>query len=141
MSMREDTTWMKEDLRIVHEVMENLADHVCTLSKPREEPDGVREPRSLEVSAWGTWKDEAHKNANDNGGTTTNTEEAPVRLRDEEPSHVRGGQEAACSIRETQMPDMYPGMHANMTSSIDDGGGGRLVRQQGDITRNLLPCR
>ena len=125
MAMQKDTTWVREDLAVVHEVMEKLCDHVCELSKTRTEPDGVGERRSPDVSPWGTWKDDATMNEREEAGITTNMEEAVLCLGDEEPSHIRGGQEAACSIRETQMHDMYSGMHVNTTTSMDDGRMGR----------------
>lgn len=126
MRMQEDTTWVREELRVVHEVTENLADHVCMLSKQRTEEDALQQQRSPEVSAWGTWKDGGHTNVNDIAGITKNTEEAPVQLRDEEPSHIQKGKEAACSIRETKLCDMYSGMQGNITSWADDWGGAKL---------------
>lgn len=111
---------------MVHGVTENLADHVCMLSKQRAEEDAVQPQRSPEVSAWGAWREGGQTNVNDNAGITKTTEEEPVHLRDEEPSHIQTGKEAACSIRETQMYDMYSGMHENNTSSADDWGGGQI---------------
>ena len=126
-SMQVDMTWVREDLGVVHEVMEKLTDHVCTLSKTRSEANGVPDQRSPEVSPWGTWKQDAQFNEREEAGIIANTEEAVVHLGDEEPNHIRGGTQAACSIRETQMHDMYSRMHATIASSVDDGGGGGVV--------------
>ena len=85
MSMQKNMMWVREDLGVVNEVMEKLADHVCTLRKTRSEANKVRDQRSLEVSLWGTWKQDVHR---EKVGITNNTVEAPVHLCDKEPNHI-----------------------------------------------------
>ena len=41
-SVREDMTWVKDDVRVVHEILEKLADYVSMLMKTVVEVDGVQ---------------------------------------------------------------------------------------------------
>ena len=55
--MQGDMTWVREDLGVVHEVMEKIAEHVSGFEKNTNEEDGPREDVDLGGSPWGSWRD------------------------------------------------------------------------------------
>lgn len=48
-TMQKDLTWVSEDLGVVHEVMENMVEHVSSQVKIMTEVDILGEKRSIEV--------------------------------------------------------------------------------------------
>ena len=92
---------MREDLGVMHEVMENIAEHVSTMGTNAREVDGVREEGALEATTWCTWKGEA--SAGEHGDEHMNTSEhrGKKHAREEKANPVFGGHAAASSILET----------------------------------------
>jgi hypothetical protein len=56
-NMQGDMTWVREDLGVVHEVMEKIAEHVSGFEKNANEDDGPRDDVDLRGSPWGSWID------------------------------------------------------------------------------------
>ena len=52
-NMQGDMTWVQEDLGVVHEVMEKIAEHVNGFEKNTNEKDRPREDVDLGGSPWG----------------------------------------------------------------------------------------
>ena len=120
--VEEDVTWVRGDVGVVHEILEKIAEHVSMLKPTVAEVEGEPEQRTIEVSAWGSWKDEAHAEDGVRTNTTLMVEDDGVHLFDEEPSHIHGGDDADNAIQETQMFDTSTGMQTNISSSVDEAG-------------------
>lgn len=126
MPLQEDMTWVREDLGVVHEIVEKFAEHVSMRRKTTTEVEGVREDRSPNPCAWGTWKDEAHAKDHDRARTTSITEDERILLCDDEPRHMHGAHEAASSIRETQFFNSSKGIYNSVTSLAEENGMGEM---------------
>lgn len=124
LAVQADLTWVREDLGVVHEVMEKIAHHVSAHKNTTANVGEVHAQRSPHVYAWGTWRHESHGNECGRGDMTAMTDPCRGDAGDEEPSHAYGGEEAMSSIRESQMFDMQLDVDANTTSLEDEGGGG-----------------
>ena len=100
-TMQEDMTWMRKDLGVVHEVMQNIVEHVSLQVKIMTKIDKLGEQRSIEVCAWGTWKDKLHTDVCDGAKTTRIADDDRVHLHNKKPSHIHGGHEAINNIQKT----------------------------------------
>jgi hypothetical protein len=123
LAMQVDTTWVREDLRIVHEVVENLADATAELAKVAAETEADRGKRSPSPSPWGPWPEYGGAEESDRARITDMLEEERVHLGEEEPNHIQRTGEALTAI-ETQMFDMNVGVEPNMTGLFDEDGDG-----------------
>ena len=73
--MQGDMTWVREDLGVVHEVMEKIAEHMSMMGQNPNDGEGAMEQGPGEESPWGAWRELA-----------TNKEDGKTL-----PLHPRGG--------------------------------------------------
>lgn len=139
LAMQVDTTWVREDLGIVHEITEKLAEYVADLSKPATAADGERGQRSPSVSPWQPWPYEGGGDDSDRADTTTAIEEDRVHLGEEEPSHIHRVGEAMTAIEETQMLDMNAGMQTNISGVLEEVGGGGWYEKRASLQAIISP--
>ena len=123
-SVQQDVAWVRGDISGLHDIMQNLDDHVRMLSNTVATVEGGAKRVLAEVSARGPWPVDEQGKEGRLLERTRSLEEDRVNLVDEEPSHVHGGQDADSAIRETQMLDINTDMPADITSLADDDGGG-----------------
>ena len=113
---------MSSELRVVHEVIENIA-----------ETSSMQTVKSLECAQqhgefwkgpWGSWKDDNKDIGREEQRAVTDKADR-VHLRDEEPGLVHEGDAGNCTIRETQQPSINDELPTNLSSSPehDDAGG------------------
>ena len=121
--VQEDVSWVRGDVRVVHEALDNMVDHVSTLKSTVTAVDGLPNDRPPEVSAWGTWKENAHTHDHEFADTTGVAEDELVQLPDEGPSNVNEAQGLQSAIEETQLFDMNTALHENRTSPGEEAGG------------------
>jgi hypothetical protein len=119
LSVQEDTSWVRGDVRAVHELVDSLAENVSLMNNTVAVVEGEPNQRSDDVAAWGGWnKDkiaEAVKNLMD---TTKFVEEERIDLGHEEPSHVYGGHFDDSAIAETQMFEHNTGKGSMMGEGV-----------------------
>ena len=122
-SVQEDMASLRAEVRVVHEVVEQLAKHVSLLTNTVTNVDEVPTHRSPDQSAWGQWQGGP---ANDEGILNTEiAENDRVDMGREEPSHIHRDHCANNTVRETQEFDRctsMPGLGANMAE--ESGGEG-----------------
>lgn len=104
LSVQEDTSWVRGDVRLVHELVDSLAENVSLMNNTVALVEGEPNQRSIEEAAWGGWnKDTIAKAVQGLMDTTEYPEEERVELGHEEPSHVHSGHFDDSAIAETQM--------------------------------------
>jgi len=136
--VQEDTTWLRGDVRVVHEVVEKLSDYVSTLSNTVAVVEGMPELRSPDVSAWGAWtKDEANARQRGRSESTRVEEIDRVLLGEEERNHLPLGGESL--VLETQMYDSHTGLHSTPFPFGEEGEGGGLSNARDSGTTISLP--
>ena len=109
LSVQEDVTWLRGDVRVLHEVVEKMADYVSMMNNTVAEVDGVHIHRSPEGPPWGKWPDVTHAAEEGLAPIPGIAEDERVDLGDEEPSHIRVPRSADSAIRETQVFDRNTG--------------------------------
>ena len=129
-SVQDDMTCVKDEVRVVHEVLENLVEYVSSLTRTVAEVEGVPTHRPPDISAWGWGKDEEPHTERGRADTTGLTEETQLPPSEEKRSHVRAGHDADSAIRETQMYENSAGMYTNITSLSEEGGDGRWAEDE-----------
>jgi hypothetical protein len=139
LAMQVDTTWVREDLRIVHEVVENLADATAELARVAAETKADGGKRSPSPSPWGPWPEYGGAEEADKARINDMIEEERVHLGEEEPSHIQRTGVALTAIEETQMFDMNVGVEPNMTGLFDEDGDGGWHEKQGLMQATSLP--
>ena len=120
-TLQGDMSWVREDLGVVHEVMENIAEHVSTMGRSGPEPDGVLQCAALEGTTWCTWRGEGSGDEHGNEHMTTSDQRGKKHAREENANPVLGGDAAATSILETEEPYMDEGMQLNIATSAEEG--------------------
>ena len=128
--VQEDVTLVRADVAVVHEILENLDDHVRMLSRTVATVEGVPAQRPPEVSAWGPWPGNANGKDSPMEERTRSEEEDRVLLGEDEPNHIHGGHDADSAIRETQMFDMNTAIQAEITSLADEDGVGDFYEHE-----------
>ena len=121
----EDTSWVRGDVRVVHEVVVKLSNHVSVLSNTVAMVEGVPEEKSPPVSAWGSWKESAPAPNPSSTVPPGIGEDSEVQAGDEERSLLHLGHDGETLIQETQMYDNNICMQRNTMSlpeEIEDGG-------------------
>ena len=110
MAAQEDMVWVRADQTVVHEVVENLVEHVSTLNPTVVEVEGVAKGDASPVCAWGNWEQPAHAKEGDPADSM---------------GAGRGSHETYVldtEIQETQAMDMNPTLDGNITSLADEDG-------------------
>jgi hypothetical protein len=118
--VQEDTTWVREEVRVVHEIVERLAEHVSLLNDTVVDVEGAPIQKSPVVSAWGPWPGDAHGKGHGRGDTTTIAVDDSVDIRESEPSHIHAGHDADSAIFETQMFEHQTGLDDHMTGMEEE---------------------
>lgn len=129
--MDADTKWVREDLYVVHEIVEKLAEYVGELSRPGMELPWERPQSIPEISPWGTsWPDGSLAPDSERAGATIVNDYDSVDIGEAEPSHIDGAPETLTSILETQMFDMDEGLENNIAGWAEarEGLGGDGIR-------------
>lgn len=119
--VQDDTTWVKADVSVVHEILEKIADYVSMLTPTVADVDGGPKHRSPQKPPWGTWQDDAHAKDYGRAETTTIAEHGRDSLGNEDRSHTHEGHDADSSILETQMFDTNTGIQTNTTNMEEEG--------------------
>ena len=122
MTVREDMTWVRNDVRVVHEVVEKMAEYVSMLNNTVAEVEGVPIHRSPEVAPWCKWQGAARAEEQGLADPPGIAEDDRVDLRDEEPSHIHVPRSAESAVWETQMFDMDTNADGNRKSTAVEGG-------------------
>lgn len=123
MSVQEDMTWVRGDVRVMHEVVEKMADYVSMLNPTVAEVDGVPIQRASDVAAWGNWQVETSVEEDGLAEIPGMVQDDRVDLRDEEPSHIQVPISYDSAIAETQMFDINTHADGNMEDTDVAGGG------------------
>ena len=121
LTVQEDTTWLRGDVRVVHEVVENLADYVSLLNNTVAVVDGAPNTQP-KVCAWGPWNGGTSTQDHGMVGTQEHAEEERIYWGVEEPSHIHGGQCAHSAVRETHNMERSKDIDGNITSMTEEGG-------------------
>ena len=120
-TMQVDMNWVREDMRVVHEVVDKVADRVCELTDVTAEVGKLQQPTCVSPSVWGTW------------GVGTGVEEqerAIVEMtaaddggirHDEGTTHIPAAHEDVCSVWESQPVYSNVEKNANISSSAEEG--------------------
>ena len=124
MAVREDMTWVREDVRVVHEVVEKMADYVSMINNTVVEVEGVQTHRTPEVSPWGKWPVEPRAEEHVILDIPGVAEDDRVDLGHEEPSHINVPRSADSLVFETQMFDGNTSTDGYMESTEEEGAGG-----------------
>lgn len=127
-TVQEDTLWVRGDVRVVHEVVEKLADYVSMLSDTVAVVEGVPGHKPQSVSAWGGWKEDAQ--ALDRGGTEPPAiaEDVDIHVCDEDGSAMHVGHDGDIAIQETQMYEnlnTIPQETMTLAGELGAGGWGK----------------
>lgn len=131
-NVQEDTTWVKGEVAVVHEILEKLADYVSMFTKTVAEVEGAPADGSPHVSAWGPWPHSTHPEERGRVDRTGIAEREGVRLSEEDRPHVHGGHDADSAIFETQLHEISAGTYTNITSLSEEGGeGGYQQNEEG----------
>ena len=139
LGMQVDTTWVREDLGVVHEVVEKLAEYVADLSKPAAGTEGEQGLSSPSPSPWGPWNELVRAEESERPDTTILVDEERVHLGEEEPSHIQRGGEYLNTIEETQLFDMNVGMDTSIGGLLEGGGGGGWYEKRSTLQTVLSP--
>ena len=127
----EDTSWVRGDVRVVHEVVAKLSDHVSVLSNTVATVEGVLEEKSPPASAWGSWKESAPAPKPGSTQPPSGTQPHSIGEDDEEPAGdeertlLHTGTDGYTAIQETQMYENNISMQRNTMSppeETEDGG-------------------
>ena len=129
---QEDITWVRDDVRVVHEVVDKLSETGSMAQKTVADVAEVPSHSSPDLPAWGWRLDAATTEPHGMPDTTEFGEEDRVDLGDEEPSHIHAAHWEDSEIQETQLPDRNTGMETHMHdrySGMD--GTGKSIAGQG----------
>ena len=120
MAAQEDMVWVRADQAVVHEVVENLVEHVSTLNPTVVEVEGQAMGDPEPVSAWGHWKqpDQAKDGVFADSAGARGDHRAQVMDDTYRPSHEMHTFNS--EIQETQAMDMNTGTDLNITSLADE---------------------
>lgn len=121
-SVQEDVTWVRGDVAAVHDIVDNLADHVSMFKSTVAVVEGLPNQRSPEVSAWGPWKGKEFASSREITDYRGHAQDDMDQFGDEEPSDVNAVHEQQTAIAETQLFDMNTTMPAIRTSQGEEGG-------------------
>jgi hypothetical protein len=123
--VQEDTSWMRGDVQVVHQVVEKLSDYVSVLSDTVAVVEGVPTKKSPLVSAWGHWKEEALPKERGSTQQPGIGDDDELHAGDEERNHMQVGHDGDTAIAETQMYENTICMERNtgsLASETEDGG-------------------
>ena len=138
MSVQEDMTCVRGDVRMVHadmatvlgdvrvmrEVLENLVEAVGMLHPTVTDVEGVPHHGSPDLPAWGWPQDAAITEPSGMPEPTEGAEEDPIDLGQEEPSHIHMSLFEDSEIMETQMYEEYNGLNPIRPRRAEPGAGG-----------------
>ena len=122
MAAQEDMVWVRADQGVVHEVVENLVEHVSTLNPTVVEVEGVANADLEPVCAWGNWKQPAHPKEGDPVDSMGAGGDDRAKVMD---AAGRGSHERYVldsEIQETQVMDMNTPLDRNITSLAEEDG-------------------
>ena len=113
-AVQEDIPWVRDDVRVVHEVVDKLSETGSMAQKTVADVAEVPSHSSPDLPAWGWRLDAATTEPHGMPDTTEFGEEDRVDLGDEEPSHIHAAHWEDSEIQETQLPDRNTGMETHM---------------------------
>ena len=125
LAVQEDTIWLRGDVRVVHEVVEKLADHASMLNNTVVEVEGVANVGPPLPSAWGHWPDDVHAEAYQTPKSKGVEEDVRAHLCEDDAMHGHVGHDFDTTIQETQVMDMtagVPGMIRSPAAEVGVGG-------------------
>lgn len=119
-TMQVDINWVREDMKVVHEVVDKVAEHVCELTDVTAEVEKLQQQTCVGPSPWGTWGDPkdgeeqqratVDRPAPDDGDTAIHNAT----------SHIPVAHEDVCSIWESQPIYSNVEKHAHIPSSMEE---------------------
>ena len=137
-TMQVDMNWVREDMRVVHKVVDKVAEHVCELTDVTAEVEKLQQQTCVTLSPWGT-RGVAACVEDHNKATVQGTAQDGSHIRlDTHNTHIPIAHEDVCSIQETQPIESNVEMHANISSLVEEGGGWRLVLGSGPIAETMF---
>lgn len=117
LTVQYDMTWVRDDIKGVHNVMENIADHVCELKDATAEVEKLREQLQADASARSVGAGKGHTEDR-NESAIASPEHGRNDGRDAgEAAHDPTDYEPGSYIEETQRLDTNVDMHMNIVSS------------------------
>lgn len=143
-TVREDASWVRGDVEVVHALVENMSEDVCAIGTSLREMRGAENVGPVELSPWGPWMDAAEGVIHGRVDRTEIEEEQRVHLRDEEPRHIHVPMNTETSIEETQAFDMNTEMTGGRSRSLQDVAvdgrqGDRLMASSKRPTGYVMP--
>lgn len=142
LAMQEDMNWVREDTRVVHEVVDKVAENVWELKDVTEEVGKPQQQTSVGPSPWGNWGDAICVQALEKA-MTKGTEQVENDIRhDSDNTHIPGAHEDVCSIREAHPMYSNVDMQVHLSSSGDEGGVGEWYSDR-DTSPGMCspPCK
>ena len=120
MAAQEDMVWVRADQAVVHEVVENLVEHVSTLNPTVVEVEGQAMVDPEPVSAWGSWKQP--EQAKDGVLADSVGARGDVHAKPMDDAGRRSNEMHTfdSEIQETQAMDTNTGTDLNITSLADE---------------------
>jgi hypothetical protein len=116
MALQEDVTWLRQDLGVVHEVLEKLAEHVGEQPKTIATVLGAGQSGSPSPSAWGGWTEPPATDNHARAPPTQFTEDERVYEHEESPCPIQRAHESIQAIMETQLFNSISSMPIRETS-------------------------
>jgi hypothetical protein len=123
-AVQEDTSWVRGDVQVVHEVVEKLSDFVSVNSRTVALVEGVPEEKSSPVSAWG-WPAGAEAKEPESAQSPGIGEDDELDAGHEELSLKHMLPDGDTAIQETQMYENDPSMQSytmSLPEETEDGG-------------------
>ena len=122
-SVREDTSWVRGDVEVVHALVENMSEDVCMIGHTLREVRATANGGPEVMSAWGAWKDVAEGVVHERVDRTEIEEEDRVNMRDAERRDIHVHMNTETSIEETQAFDMNTDMTGGLSRSLQGAAG------------------
>jgi hypothetical protein len=120
--VQDDVTWVRSDVGAVHDIVDNLADHVSMFKNTVAVVEGLPKQLSPDVSAWGQWGAKSLALERAVADSMDIAEDDMAQLGEEEPKLVNAGYGPQSAIEETQLFDMNTAMPAIPTSQGEEDG-------------------
>lgn len=138
--VQEDLTWVRGDVRVMHEVLEKLSDQVSLQTNTVAMVEGVPPQRSPEFSAWGPWDAEAPGKEWERTSKRRSADNDIGNVDEHHRSDSHVGHQVDTAIQETQLYDLNTFMHTDITSLAEDGEPGGWV-PAGESGPEMTPPR
>ena len=139
LSVQYDMTRVRNDLKIRHNVIDNIADQVSELRDATAEAERLREHVAVDVGACGTWKANGNVEAHDKSSDILSERDKDVVLPDFDPSYDPPCYQPGSYIEDTPQFEMLAEMNTSTMMTPEEEGPQKGGNGRGALARLCSP--